>query len=344
MTDDFEQELLEHPFFAQRVPDNIQDNEAFSAMQALVYEDPPPQVCINFKNNADDYLKKYTETKKKQFLKNALTWYDKAMTVDGLTEEDEPTRVLVLANRCQAHLYAHNYRSALADGLRVLKFSPSHVKAAYRAMTAAFELKQPDIVVSLYNNISKHCTSLPKSLHTLYQKASVLEQQLQKKREYEQQQIQIKEQKLQQYEDLLERHGVLIGPSLVNIADDCVSNTDLPFWEQDGQLFGKILLFFPEFNTSDLLKEVCFDASCEDILSHVFEVPLSNEYTFDNVDLYYRQSNNEQQIWSGDWIKIPRSMELRKLVGRRKYKYICPKVCSFFVFVTGGEFARRFMQ
>ncbi|KAL0239728.1 hypothetical protein GEMRC1_009836 [Eukaryota sp. GEM-RC1] len=312
----------------------------------MIYEDGPSQTCLNFKNNADDFLKKYLEHKKSTLLSNAIVWYEKALNVDGLTDEDNDTRVAILANRSQAHLYANNYRSAYTDATRVLSFNPSHVKAAFRGMTAALALQKPQEVLNIYDTFSKIVSKVPATIEDLVQKARTLQEELRRKQLHTEKLQAEKDAKKAAFSQLLTAFNLCMGPSLVGIADDCTEGPPLWIDSDSGNdlLFAKVLLLYPEFNTTDFLQEVSLSACGEDILAHILEKPLpqdsQNVYTVKDCELYYRMS--DQGHWDGEWKEVPRKRPLITVMSKKKNSYIIPKVVTFFVMVRSSEFRRRF--
>ncbi|KAL0213054.1 hypothetical protein RCL1_006680 [Eukaryota sp. TZLM3-RCL] len=342
MSDDFES----HPLFATSVPDNLENNEAFAAIQEMIYEDPPNVIATNFKNNADDFLKQYNEHKKRVFLKNSIHWYDKALLVEGLTDEHIDVKILILSNRSQAHLYAGNHRSALNDAQRVLGCNPAHVKAAYRGMTAAVHLRKPQIALEIYQHLSKNTTSIPKTITSLKDQALSQIKELETIYANRKALAEAKANEEAEYRSLLQSLDIKLSNLCVsNVAEEYIQD-DKCLWRSENDLCGKIVLLYPEYNTSDFLRDVSLMVSPNDLLSFILDERPSwdedEQYKPEKCALYYRKT--EENVWDGKWTMIHPEQPIIASITISKLKYTIPKVLTFYVLPTNTKYAREFLQ
>eukprot|EP01147_Barroeca_monosierra_P005463 gene5463-7165_t len=143
--DNFEEEMEKHPFFMTKEPspEEFATNPHLAALQEMFAELTPVERVEHHKSHGNEAYKKAQEYKsknKKMFethLKEAIHCY-----TEGLKEicGDEKIEALLLSNRAMCQILLRNNRSALTDCKLCIRYSPSNVKAHYRAALACHNM------------------------------------------------------------------------------------------------------------------------------------------------------------------------------------------------------------
>jgi len=111
----------------------------------LVVPAQPLSSLPPFQTQGNDALKRGLQVKKRFYVAEAVSLYDKGLAEAGI---DTALRVALLANRAQAHLTLGNDRRALVDAGKAAEMDPGHVKARHRGARAAARLREWDAAES----------------------------------------------------------------------------------------------------------------------------------------------------------------------------------------------------
>jgi len=114
-------DLLDHPLFMDKLPDNPEDNPILSSLQHLLYDGTPEEVAIGFKEQGN----KQMGLKTKKGYVEAVKFYSQGLAPDC----PEHVKVALLGNRAQAQIELKNWGHALKDCLAVLEGLPNDMKA-----------------------------------------------------------------------------------------------------------------------------------------------------------------------------------------------------------------------
>ncbi|TPX40162.1 hypothetical protein SeMB42_g03936 [Synchytrium endobioticum] len=329
---DFESKLKElqnTPLFMTHLPKDPQNNPAFEAIQALVYDGSPQEVATNFKNQGNEA---YSERR----FKDARVFYTKGLE----TQCDHVGLMATLhVNRAAAHLELGNHRQALADCAAALKLSPANVKALFRSARACMALERyADAVDCIERALEIDPTNdaLKRELERAEQKRLVSLKELEK-RKAKRSDEDAKERALQQA--LKARNIRFIGtkpPHLDNhhIRLDPGTNT----------LFIPTIFLYPEHATSDFISAFNETDTLDDHLHTVFDTraewDTAHEYTPDRLSVFFETRDSDAKV---TLVRVQHDTTLQDCFRHPGFR-IVDGVASFIVLVAGTPFARAFIE
>ncbi|KAJ3122778.1 hypothetical protein HK098_002469 [Nowakowskiella sp. JEL0407] len=124
------------PLFMDSLPEDASENAHLAALQSLVFEGPPNEVALNFKNSGNEAFQSG-----KSGYKDAIEYYSKGIAAKA---DDDKLNSILYSNRAAVNLELENYRSVLTDCSKAIKLDPKNIKAYYRSAKALTLLDKID--------------------------------------------------------------------------------------------------------------------------------------------------------------------------------------------------------
>ncbi|RMX57998.1 hypothetical protein pdam_00017228 [Pocillopora damicornis] len=133
--ENWEEEFEKTPAFMTKTPtqEEIDNNPALAALQAMKYEDEDPVARAEAYKEDGNY-----EYNRKKF-KEAIAAYTEGIKVKC---DDAHLNAILYTNRATAQICLGNNRSALNDATAAKKLEPTYMKALIRGATACVELQK----------------------------------------------------------------------------------------------------------------------------------------------------------------------------------------------------------
>ncbi|KAJ0171505.1 hypothetical protein K1T71_013055 [Dendrolimus kikuchii] len=334
--DRWEEEMNKHPFFMKTTPDNGELSPLAEGLAKLKYdpdENTPLELAMNYKEDGNFNFKHKN-------YRLAIMGY-----TEGIKQRCDSAEInaSLYNNRAASHFFLHNYRSALYDSEKALKFNPEHKKARLRAAKAAFEIKHFDTCI-------KHCeilleTSKDKEvteiLNTAKKKLMLQERDERKKLSKDAKNAEQKEAvitaiidrgiKISNCEDEDDIDLSKLEPSLPGAQDAIVHI-------EDGILKWPVLFLYPEYQMTDFVKDCPENVPLLNQLEQLFPAPWDKEdkYSCSTVNVYYEGRD-----------KMPHVIDpCKKLTDLLVLKYfeLRAGTPAFFVLPRGSKVESRFLE
>lgn len=203
-------------------------------------------------------------------------------------------------NRAAAHWHLKNYRSALCDSEKALSYSPDHAKARLRAAKSAAEVAKYDICIQYCEKLLESqptnteilgLLNNSKTKRTMQQRDQRKNDRLNAKAEQQNNAVikAIKDRKIRVWkcnnEDDID---------LSKLDPNLPGSTDAIVHIKDDLLHWSILLLYPEYQMTDLIKGCPENVSLMSQLQQVFPAPWDKDdkYNCNTVNVYYEGRNN----------------------------------------------------
>ncbi|XP_068676608.1 tetratricopeptide repeat protein 4-like [Montipora foliosa] len=286
--DNWEEEFEKVPAFMTHVPtlEEIDNNPALAAIQALKYEDEDPIARTEaFKEDGNYHYKK------KQF-REAIAAYTEGIKVKCDREE---LNAILYTNRATAHFSLGNNRSALSDATVAWKLQPKYMKAIIRGASACVELKK-------YEDALKWCDSglaiepqNPKLLELRVK--SIMEQ---KRMSRDQRKALLKEKKEKSQAEALLSAVKARGVHLEHESDLATSVSDGGLdvkvqLDAGGVLSWPVMFVYPEYHETDFISSFCEDDRLSDHLYAMLEEEspswdTERKYQVASIEVYFEDA------------------------------------------------------
>ncbi|KAL7415698.1 hypothetical protein BDY24DRAFT_381927 [Mrakia frigida] len=314
-----EDHFADAPLFMTSLPEEEGDNDAISALQALVFDETPDEVARNFKNQGNEY---YAGRR----FREAQGFYTQAIDAKPL---DNDLLEVLLVNRAACNLALENNRQVLLDCAQALSLNPLSVKAHYRTSLAQLALAHyEEAIVSCDRALALPGQAGARS-HTLVREKAVERWEKLKKKEGEtKERERRKGEEAKALEKALRFRGIIIkksssppdNPHPLHFDPETRPENSLdsivPLWPLElsslwlppppqTPLILPTFLLYPSHQTSDLLSHLPSTTPLLQALSPLFP-PLSpppewdskGEFTIKNIAVYVETSQ-------GRLLKIP---------------------------------------
>eukprot|EP00761_Pharyngomonas_kirbyi_P001023 gb/GECH01001024.1/.p1 GENE.gb/GECH01001024.1/~~gb/GECH01001024.1/.p1 ORF type:complete len:390 (+),score=98.94 gb/GECH01001024.1/:1-1170(+) len=324
----------ESPLFMNNLDE---DNSKVQALQSLVFDESTGrEIAHNFKEQGNLHMQHARDSS--AGAQQAVECYSRALD----TEMDDHTplydpdtavsipsvavlRTTLYANRAQAHLTLHNYRSALHDAQHALAITPSHNKALFRGAKAALHAGHYTTAADLLDRLH---TVQPDS-----KAAGKLRRQLQEKKAAEERsrvQQQEREKKREASHTglirMLTRRGIQVGREEV---DAGMTGSGVRLDQETRELKFEVLLLYDDAGQSDVLQNV---GETDTLAAHLTQVmppeappvpwddPDRPSFRRDHIRLFYGQQS------AGSSHPVYREISATKEVGEwlREPGYVLP--------------------
>lgn len=258
--------------------------------------------------------------------------------------DDPEINASLYNNRAAAHYHLKNYRSALFDSERALAYKPDYTKARLRAAKSALS-------ASKFDKCIEHCEKLLQSqskdkevidlLNIAKKRKTIQERDERKKIRTE---AKKSEQKEAVIKALLDR-GIKISDC--EDADDidlsklepCIPGAENAIVSlEDGVLKWPVLLLYPEYQTTDFLKECPENVPLLNQVQQIFPAPwdVKNKYSVDTINLYYE-----------GWDNFPHKVDPTKNLGdilKEKHYVLKSGTPSFFCLPKGTQMEKSYLE
>lgn len=277
------QEMNDVPLFMKDLPQDVEDNQALAALQALAYEGSPREIAGNFKAQGNDWYKegKYSD---------ALEFYNKALAQDF---EDEPLTLSLYLNRAACHLALKNYRKTLNDCSRVLEMDSHNVKALYRSAQACRSIEKFDQALDCISRALK----LDPHEEVLSKEKSRIEQSKKEFLSREKQKVERLSREIlrtSQLSQAVQSRNLRIEWSqrpFEPVGEFCVTLD-----QESKELIWPVVFLYPEFKQSDIVQcfyeNSSFRDQLEDILSSPAPWDPEFNYTLSSAQVFYESQDN----------------------------------------------------
>ncbi|KAK2555055.1 Tetratricopeptide repeat protein 4 [Acropora cervicornis] len=290
--ENWEQEIEKVPALMTRAPtqEEIDNNVALSALQALKYEDEDPIGKTEAYKEDGNY-----EYKKKQFHK-AIAAYTEGIKVKC---DNVELNAILYTNRATAHFSLGNNRSALNDATVAWKLQPTYMKAIVRGASACVELKN-------YEEALKWCERglaiEPKNAKLLELRAKSITEQ--KRVSRDRRKALLKEKKGKALAETLLSEVKERGVHLEHDSDLALSVSDGGLdvkvcLDADGILHWPVMFVYPEFNETDFISSFCENDGLSDHLYAMFDAEspswdTERKYQVASIEIYFEDASCEK--------------------------------------------------
>ncbi|CAL1285843.1 unnamed protein product [Larinioides sclopetarius] len=334
--DRWEEEMETHPVFrTQPLKEGEELPPLIEALQNLKYD---PE-----ENTAEELAEAYKFDGNENFRRKKYRWavdnYTKALEIKC---KNDILNAQLYANRATANYYIGNYKKALRDSEESRKLKPDHSKALHRGALCCFQLQEwsdciawcdeglnvsPDdkTLVELKNKAEEE----KKIAQRNKRKALVLE--TKRKKELEEVKSAIQERGICLAEDNIAECERPIHPAL----------TDAMVHLSAGRLVWPVIFIYPEYGTTDYIKEFSEDSRFVDHLNIMFdpgnlpEWDTNHEYIAENLQLYFTRENL--------LVPFDKTKMLGEILTHNRYVVHGLTPC-FAVTVRGSDFDRMFRE
>ncbi|XP_068238262.1 tetratricopeptide repeat protein 4-like [Palaemon carinicauda] len=212
-------------------------------------------------------------------------------------------------NRAAAHCHLGNYRSAVKDCEKAIKFNPKYLKAIIRAVECTTKLKSWDEVIS-WCDIGLQIDAGDQKLKSTRQNA-VKEKKLQerdaRKKAQEEKKVQLEEVQLIQ---AIQNRGIklgsknLEGSSSIKLSDlePChpVAQGSCVHFGENGELLWPVMFIYPEYQETDFIQEFSENDCIADHLDVMFGPDASpapwdsdHKYVSKNLRVFFEDKDNK---------------------------------------------------
>lgn len=342
-------EMDEVPLFMTDLPDNLEENSALAALQALIFDGTPEEVAKNFKDQGNEAFKLGQKG-----YEDAIKYYSQ-----GLEQKcsDSVLNALLHLNRAAVHISSRNYGKALVDCLKAIELDGSSAnvlsKGHLRAAKACLGLER-------FDEALKHLSALPSTEDAkMKEEASALdktikeaiEQAEKRKKELERRSkvdkkidIMLKSRGIERVPDC-ERHLLaLLGPAGTVDATRLPSVSLVP--KSATQLQWPVLIFYPPYGQSDTIEALHEHTSLADMVGMV----TSEQPEWDTDGLYkptapltlYYHTANHKDGQEGELYSVDLKYRLADLFGKL-IKQVDRGIQAFFLLPAGKDAETQFL-
>lgn len=339
--DEVARELKRLPFFMTDLkdgeePDLDEDDtvgrEQLEALKALAYDGEPEEIAGNFKSQGNEQykLRRY---------KDAIIFYTKAISVEGLGEKgDDPEegkkiKLASLANRAACNLELKNYRKCITDCKTVLSTLDSkHEKSIFRAGKALLAVDRVDESIDILEygvKVVPESQSIPVLLQQAKERYERLKELEQKRRKAEE----LKQTKKLNLQAAIDAHGFTLLSSTHTDDGEGGSNynsmfpTDTRIHLEDelnpaSTLVVPIMFLYPVDMQSDIMQQADVSSTTiNDFLQQLFgdelppwAIPETGNSEYSNL----KSLEVYAQTDSGGLVKVGKNSTLEKIFSLKK--------------------------
>ncbi|KAL9950832.1 hypothetical protein ACROYT_G043396 [Oculina patagonica] len=290
--ENWEEEFEKVPAFMTKAPtqEEIDNNPALAALQAIKYEDEDPVARAEAHKEDGNY-----EYNRKKF-KEAIAAYTEGIKVKC---DNAGLNAILYTNRATAQLCLGNNRSALNDATAAKKLQPTYMKAILRGASACVELQKYEEAVRWCDDgltIERQNKRLLEIRNkSLAEQKRVLRDQrkamLKEKKEKSEAEALLSAVKARGVK--LEKDADLLGP----ISD---GGLDIKIYmDSSGVIYWPVVFVYPEFEETDLISSFNENDRISDHLFAMFEDEspswdAERKYRLANIEVYFEDSTGEK--------------------------------------------------
>ncbi|KAJ3108850.1 Tetratricopeptide repeat protein 4 [Phlyctochytrium planicorne] len=271
--------LEDTPLFMSKLdPDSMEDNDTMAALQSLVYDGPPDEVALNFKDQGNEAFKDGPK-----FYRTAIDYYSKGIAAGP---DDLELKSVLYSNRAAVNLELGNFRKATNDCAEAIKLNKNNIKAYYRSVKALF-------AVDRFEEARDSCmhglkvdpknAALKAELKKIEDKMKALDD---KKKRLEEEQRRKLEAELKitkalesrgittvsssaKRKDKKDKRTIIFGDQ-AKLGSQQLSNYVPTVNDEDSSLTIPVLFLYPEFNESDIISHFHEEDSFRDHFEIMF--------------------------------------------------------------------------
>uniref|UniRef100_A0A1B6LRU7 Cns1/TTC4 wheel domain-containing protein n=1 Tax=Graphocephala atropunctata TaxID=36148 RepID=A0A1B6LRU7_9HEMI len=337
--DRWQEEMEKHPFFMTKAPNpNDELSPLMEGIQQLKYdstENTPEELAATYKEEGNFNFK----CKKYRFAILSFT--------EGIKQKcsDDGLNAQLYNNRAAANFFLKNYRTSLADCQIALKLQPQYEKALVRAAQCCYHLSRFQSCLEYCDQIVEYNPSHPDIVKL--RTDAVLKQKL---AERDKRKEAILERKARMDEENLlkamqERNVRVLGSdhrvsSLKQIEPTFPEAVQKPVHLVNGRLVWPVILLYPEFQTSDFVREFHEDTKFADQLAEMFCEPpewdADRKYTLANIHVYFEDPDGCAHMVNID-------NTLGQIISDKRYR-VDGGTPSFIVLAKGTKAEERFLK
>lgn len=333
--ENWEEEFEKTPAFMTKTPtqEEIDNNPALAALQAIKYEDEDPVARAEAYKEDGNY-----EYNRKKF-KEAIAAYTEAIKVKC---DDAHLNAILYTNRATAQICLGNNRSALNDATAARKLEPTYMKALIRGATACVELQKFEDAVKWCDE-GLAIEAQNQRLLDLRKKA-VAEQ---KRVLRDQRKAVLKEKKERSEAEALKSAVKARGVTLEHEDDLLRPMTDGGLdikvsLDSSGVLHWPVMFVYPEFEETDLISSFNENDRMADHLCAMFDQespPWDKErkYTLANIEVYFEDSAREKLCL------VKNSSCLKDILSDSRF-VVKQRTPSFIILSKESSFRTTFLQ
>ncbi|QDZ19146.1 hypothetical protein A3770_02p16640 [Chloropicon primus] len=282
-------------FWGAENPVDYENHPDFIAMQAAMDEFTPFEEAEAWKKQGNDKVRMARKAAyahmKRRYYREAVELYTRAIS-KGQLDEETPDAFLSTCfnNRAQMNLTLTNYRSALNDAEEAVRLDGANLKAYFRGVRAALELKEAEKAADLGKRGLTHAKGDREYLDLMKQVDRVARD-VDEERKLETQQADASLGTAVQFAILLRQREVKVGlPSFPDIQNK-------PYLDEGGVMHWPVIMVYPESGQIEFIEDFPEDSTFEPFLDMMFQEDASalpwderGEYTRGSVTLYYSSS------------------------------------------------------
>ncbi|KAJ3415908.1 Tetratricopeptide repeat protein 4 [Chytridiales sp. JEL 0842] len=366
--DELLKEMQKMPLFMNSLSmDAMEDNDTLAALQSLVYDGPPEEVAMNFKNQGNDSFKDGPK-----FYQTAIEYYTKGIAIKA---EDNDLNSTLYSNRAAVNLKLGNYRKTILDCAEAIKLNPKNIKAYYRSTVA---LRSVDRLAEALDSCEWGLKHEPTNKSLLEEKTKIekrkMELEIIQKRTEERERLKALKEK--QLNDAITSRGITMASSTPKLENKKHEDSDSEdeetrkdrrmktellsmhapkLDETTGRLTFPVLFLYPEFSESDLISAFEEDSAFIDHIEFMFGASQPRAgwdakgiYTPDKIEMYFetrpdldplKANKNEQRRL----MKVDTEATLVEIISHPEYRVV-DGIASFFVLSSGSSFAKTFRK
>lgn len=349
--ENWKEQMAEHPLFAPYIQEEgVTEGEAplnpLSEGLAQLKFDPehnsPTEVAQNYK---EEGILQFKYKKYRLAVANFS---------EGLKQKcpDNELNAQLYNNRAAAHWHLGNYRSAVKDCEKAIKFNPSYVKAILRAVECTTKLKSWDEVIS-WCDIGLQLDAANQKLKSARQTA-VKEKKLQdrdaRKKVQEEKKVQLQEENLIQ---AIQKRGIklgskhLEGSSSIKLSDlePChpAAQGSCVHLGENEELVWPVMFIYPEYQETDFIQEFSENDCIADHLIAMFgpDAPPApwdsdHKYVAKNLRIFFEDKDNKL-------CKVDTNCSLLQVLQHPRY-HVNGGTPGLIVVVEGSKFMSEFIN
>ncbi|XP_055940706.1 tetratricopeptide repeat protein 4-like [Argiope bruennichi] len=332
--DRWEEEFEIHPAFrTQPIKEGEELPPLIEALQNLKYD---PE-----ENTAEELAEAYKCDGNENFRLKKYRWavdnYTKALEIKC---KNDILNAQLYANRATAQYYIGNYKKALKDAEESKKLKPDHLKALQRGAMCCFQMQEwADCLVWCHEGLN--VAPGDKTLLDLKIKAEEEKKVAQRNKRKALVVEAKKKKKLEELKNALKERGI-------RLADEDIAQCKRPVHPalsdamvclNEGKLVWPVIFLYPEYGTTDYIKDFCEDSSFMDHLNIMFDPKnhpdwdANHEYIAENLQMYFTHGK----------ILVPfdKTKTLREILSQYRYTVHGLTPC-FTITVRGSDFDQSF--
>ncbi|XP_021960443.1 DNA polymerase interacting tetratricopeptide repeat-containing, protein of 47 kDa [Folsomia candida] len=346
---DLESSLVNHPFFiTQSQIDALSPSEPLppllDALQQLKYspdENTPLELALNYKTDGLFQFKMGKYRIAASIFSEAIKTLEQSGEKNGEEEEEVTAKIDALLptlynNRGVCQFHVDNFRSALTDFKKALKLKPDYEKSWKKGIECCVKLEKWEEAGELLEggkSVGMKDVELEKKI--LMGKGNA---QLSRHKEKSAKAKLTKEAFVLM--ERIRKSGVkMLNANFLQVegGSDAVVRIDAD------ELVWPVLLYYPEYSTSDFVKEF---RETDEFLPHLHEMldveppnwDKNHEYGSADVDVYYVDGQR------GGWVMIEEGTALRDVMRQERYYLPTNGVPGFFILSKKSEFCKFFLE